>query len=305
MFGVGGAMMALKISEGHTQHRVVGNSATVLLDPTGGGRLASGAVGQPTEEHRRTQPTSVISVGVIDEKSFTRQCITRCLQTLGDRFDIVPFATCDDFLQSKEVRDIILYHIHGDTSSWNEKNDHFISVKKLLDIVPVIILSDINNPDISIEMFEHGARGVIPTANTTLEQVIEIIGLVKVGGVFVPLSSLSLQKSKQQSVTSRPADQFTPGELAILDRLKLGKANKIIAHELGVSESTVKVHIGRIMKKLKVTNRTQVVCRAFALAAAAAPYTDGGLTDEGFAATHPIAQDLPPRPRENRGRRYC
>jgi len=154
-------------------------------------------------------------------------------------------------------------------------------------------------------MFEHGARGVIPTANTTLEQVIEIIGLVKVGGVFVPLSSLSLQKSKQQSVTSRTADQFTPGELAILDRLKLGKANKIIAHELGVSESTVKVHIGRIMKKLKVTNRTQVVCRAFALAAAAAPYTGGGLTDEGFAATHPIAQDLPPRPRENRGRRYC
>jgi DNA-binding NarL/FixJ family response regulator len=30
----------------------------------------------------------------------------------------------------------------------------------------------------------------------------------------------------------------------MLDRLKLGKANKIIAHELGVSESTVKVHIG-------------------------------------------------------------
>src|SRR4029077_18737944 len=156
---------------------------------------------------------------------------------------------------------------------WNEKNDHFISVKRLLDIVPVIILSDINNPDISIEMFEHGARGVIPTANTTLEQVIEIIGLVKVGGVFVPLSSLSLQKSKQQSVTSRTADQFTPGELAILDRLKLGKANKIIAHELGVSESTVKVHIGRIMKKLQVTNRTQVVCRAYALAVAGAPST--------------------------------
>jgi DNA-binding NarL/FixJ family response regulator len=49
--------------------------------------------------------------------------------------------------------------------------------------------------------------------------------------------------------------------------LKSGKANKIIAHELGVSESTVKVHIGRIMKKLNATNRTQVVCRAYALPA--------------------------------------
>jgi DNA-binding NarL/FixJ family response regulator len=55
--------------------------------------------------------------------------------------------------------------------------------------------------------------------------------------------------------------------MAILDRLKLGKPNKIIAHELGVSESTVKVHIGRMMRKLKATNRTQLVSRAYALAA--------------------------------------
>jgi hypothetical protein len=59
---------------------------------------------------------------------------------------------------------------------------------------------------------------------------------------------------------------FEPRPLGLLDRLKVGKANKIIAHELGLSESTVKVHIGRIMKKLNVTNRTQIVCRAYAVA---------------------------------------
>jgi DNA-binding NarL/FixJ family response regulator len=118
-------------------------------------------------------------------------------------------------------------------------------------------------------MFENGARGFIPADNTTLEQVIEIIHLVKVGGIFVPLSSLSLRRTKGQYATASAVsnNQFTRSELAILDRLKLGKANKIIAHELGVSESTVKVHIGRIMKKLKVTNRTQIVCRAFAMPA--------------------------------------
>ena len=83
----------------------------------------------------------------------------------------------------------------------------------------------------------------------------------------MPPSSLSFQRSKGHGVMTRWAfsDQFTNSELAVLDRLKLGKANKIIAHELGLSESTVKVHIGRIMKKLKVTNRTQVVSRAYAL----------------------------------------
>jgi DNA-binding NarL/FixJ family response regulator len=204
--------MPLKTSQGHMP--AAGNSAAAR--PSDQAYLPSGAVGQATEEHRSSQPTSVISVGVIDEKSLTRECITRCLQTIGDRLDIVPFATSDEFLQSREVRDVILYHIHGDISNWSEKHDHFLSVKKLLSIMPVIILSDINNPDILIEMFESGARGFIPTDNTTLEQVIEIIGLVKVGGVFVPLSSLSLRNARRQGVISASEGQFTPGKLAIL-----------------------------------------------------------------------------------------
>jgi DNA-binding NarL/FixJ family response regulator len=36
-------------------------------------------------------------------------------------------------------------------------------------------------------------------------------------------------------------------------------ANKLIAYELSMCESTVKVHVRNIMKKLKATNRTQVV----------------------------------------------
>jgi DNA-binding NarL/FixJ family response regulator len=220
---------------------------------------------------------SVISMGVIDEKSFTRECITMCLQALGGRFDIVPFATCDDFLRSGKGLDLILYHVHEDNSTWDNNNQTLLSFKKLLNMIPVIILSDSDNLDTLIEMFESGARGFIPTASTTLEQVIEIIGLVKVGGIFVPPSTLSLRRIRSQSLIARPApsNRFTHSELAILDRLKLGKANKIIAHELGVSESTVKVHIGRIMRKLKVTNRTQVVSRAYALAAATTPSTMG------------------------------
>jgi DNA-binding NarL/FixJ family response regulator len=193
---------------------------------------------------------SVISMGVIDEKSFTRECITMCLQTLGGRFDIVAFATCDDFLQSGKCLDLILYHIHEDNSKWDNDTQKLLSFRTLLNMIPVIILSDIDNLDTLIKMFESGARGLIPIANTTFEQVIEIIGLVKVGGMFVPPSSLSLRRIKSQSLTvwPVPSNQLTHSELAILDRLKLGKANKIIAHELGVSESTVKVHIGPFIR---------------------------------------------------------
>ena len=51
---------------------------------------------------------------------------------------------------------------------------------------------------------------------------------------------------------------FTTREAAVVEALRKGKANKIIAYELNLCESTVKVHIRNIMKKLKATNRTEV-----------------------------------------------
>jgi DNA-binding NarL/FixJ family response regulator len=263
--------MVPKQPEGDTQDSAVRDLATACLPPISAHPLSAAVRRRTKEGTRRSRPASVrkavISIGVIDEKSFTRECIIKSLQAFGSRLDIVSFASCDDCLQNIGSHDLILYHAREAVANWGDNNQQLVSLKKLLSIVPVIILSDIDCPDSLTKMFDDGARGFIPTTNTTLEQIIEIIGLVKVGGTFVPLSSLSLQRTKGQGATARAvsSNQYTRRELAVLDRLKLGKANKIIAHELGMSESAVKVHIGRIMKKLKVTNRTQVVCRAYAL----------------------------------------
>jgi DNA-binding NarL/FixJ family response regulator len=51
---------------------------------------------------------------------------------------------------------------------------------------------------------------------------------------------------------------FTKREGEIIVHLHNGTQNKIIAHEMHISESTVKVHLRNIMKKLNATNRTQV-----------------------------------------------
>jgi DNA-binding NarL/FixJ family response regulator len=88
----------------------------------------------------------------------------------------VAFATCADFLRN---------------------------VKQLLNMAPVIILSHITNPDFLNEIFESGARGVIPIADATFEQMIEIIGLVEVGGRFIPLSGLSSRRIKGRAVSAR------------------------------------------------------------------------------------------------------
>jgi DNA-binding NarL/FixJ family response regulator len=53
--------------------------------------------------------------------------------------------------------------------------------------------------------------------------------------------------------------QLTPRELTTLRLMADGKSNKEIASELGISERTVKTHLGHLFEKLAVTSRTEAV----------------------------------------------
>lgn len=58
---------------------------------------------------------------------------------------------------------------------------------------------------------------------------------------------------------------LTPTQLRVLLGVLAGRLNKQIAHELGITEATVKAHMTAIMRKLDVQNRTQAVLAARAL----------------------------------------
>jgi len=60
----------------------------------------------------------------------------------------------------------------------------------------------------------------------------------------------------------RPAPEFTERQYAVLVCLCQGDPNKVIGRKLGMTETTVKVHVREIMRKLGVSNRTQVAISA-------------------------------------------
>jgi two-component system nitrate/nitrite response regulator NarL len=55
----------------------------------------------------------------------------------------------------------------------------------------------------------------------------------------------------------RNLPQLSEREAQILDGLVKGQANKVIARMCGMTEATVKVHMKSIMRKIRVSNRTQ------------------------------------------------
>jgi DNA-binding NarL/FixJ family response regulator len=114
-----------------------------------------------------------------------------------------------------------------------------------------------------------GVRGYFSTA-VELRVLVQGLRLVLVGGTALPLA-VTLEQPAQapQAAPAAPrplsrfsAELFTPKELEVLRSLASGRQNKLIAHELAICETTVKVHLRHIFRKLGTTNRTHAALLA-------------------------------------------
>lgn len=128
-------------------------------------------------------------------------------------------------------------------------------------VPPIVVLSDDEDPARVLDALDAGAKGCV-SSSESLEVAIEALNLVLAGGTYVPASALIASRNGVKSrmdASERVANSlFTERQQAVIEKLREGKPNKIIAYELDMRESTVKVHIRNLMRKLKATNRTQV-----------------------------------------------
>jgi DNA-binding NarL/FixJ family response regulator len=85
----------------------------------------------------------MISIGVVDQHSFTRGCITRSLKDFDDSLEVISFTTSEDCLQSTKALDLILYHEHENVQQNN--GTRLAPIRNLLEIAPVIVLSAADN----------------------------------------------------------------------------------------------------------------------------------------------------------------
>ena len=133
-------------------------------------------------------------------------------------------------------------------------------VRRLMPQAPLVILSDREHPQEVCAAFRHGAVGYMPTS-TEPAVAIQALSFIKSGGSFFPPSVLSSRLPQETEEPVEEAD-LTARQEGVFDLLRLGHSNKVIARELGISESTVKVHARKIMRKYGVANRTQLAVAA-------------------------------------------
>jgi DNA-binding NarL/FixJ family response regulator len=211
--------------------------------------------------------TDVLTVGLIDGYVFSRECLMKAVKCINSRLTMLPFASVQDCIDNDMTGiDLIVYYPHGDGASESAVTRNLPTICQAFADIPVVLLSDAEEaeqPSILRSALKGGARGFIPTKTVGIAVTAAAIRFVKAGGTFAPLDLLmTVRDGKPGLPEAARQSLLTPRQKTVLSQLQQGRANKIIAHELSMSESTVKVHVRNIMRKVGATNRTQAVYKA-------------------------------------------
>lgn len=207
-----------------------------------------------------TMTTTAPSVVIVEARSLIRECIALSLQKKL-ALPVLAYPTIQSWTQDPAGSSaciVILSGIDREIEITGSDISHDAEQKP----VPLVILSDNFNLDQMSHVIRNGAKGYIPS-NTPLEVAAQAIRLVLSGGVFLPAQAAKeMWQTAHADPTRKDAKlDFTARENEVVKALLKGKSNKVIAHELGMSASSVKVHIRNVMRKLQVRNRTEAVVK--------------------------------------------
>ncbi len=126
----------------------------------------------------------------------------------------------------------------------------------------VIVLTSFAEHERLLPAIQAGAAGFL-LKNVEPQELARAVRIAHAGGaLFDPGVTARLVDAIAQRPGDRPRDQLTRREREVLEAIGRGLSNKRIAHELGVSEKTVKTHVGHVLAKLGVADRTQAAVHA-------------------------------------------
>ncbi|SFO22871.1 response regulator transcription factor [Nitrosospira briensis] len=260
--GIGLALYNQEISDGNWKDGAEGHPADK--------QLVAPKSAHPVHGSAMEEEVTNTRLALIDSRPLTRLSISHLLTTLSDDFVIMPYSSIDEFVAGYLERpckvEMVVFNLGSEHISENHISNGILRLKLELPDLPFVFLSDHDELGEILDAILIGARGYISSVFNP-STVIQSLRLVMEGGAFIPHNALLeiTEKTSRLREEGRPngakvdppvLQTLTSRELEVFQLVRRGKSNKIIAYELGMQESTVKVHTRKIMTKLKAINRT-------------------------------------------------
>lgn len=133
--------------------------------------------------------------------------------------------------------------------------------------LPVIFITGHADVRMAVEALERGAFGFLEKPFRPQELCEKIQNAVR-------LDVEAWRQRAEREIAAARLAQLTPAERRVADRVVVGKTNKMIAQELGLSTRTIEAHRARLMDRLGMESRIELM-RLMAAASGGSP--DGAI----------------------------
>ncbi len=125
----------------------------------------------------------------------------------------------------------------------------------------VVVLTSFLDDERLLPAIQAGAAGYL-LKDVEPSELARAVRIAHAGQAMIaPAAAARLVNAVAEGGTAR-REPLTAREHEVLELIAHGRSNKRIALELGISEKTVKAHVGRLLAKLGVTDRTQAALLA-------------------------------------------
>jgi DNA-binding NarL/FixJ family response regulator len=135
-------------------------------------------------------------------------------------------------------------------------------LRRRLPSIRVIVLTSFMQDERLLPAIQAGAAGYL-LKNVEPTELARAVRAAHAGGTLLdPTVASRLVEAIAQPRGEEPRERLTAREREVLGLIALGRSNKRIALELGIAEKTVKTHVGHLLAKLGVPDRTQAALLA-------------------------------------------
>ncbi|MGO9429637.1 LuxR C-terminal-related transcriptional regulator [Rhodoblastus sp.] len=226
--------------------------------PCQGTASVNNTADEPRSHSTLSDLTSVIVI--VERNDFLRDCLQCCVTSHWP----IKSEACASLSELTEIQAtprstlVVLSLI----SLSDEQAEAELALLKDLDpCIRTMVLSKTDDFHDALIALRQRANGYI-SLNAQFEFFIQALRFVGAGGTYFPAQCLLTAQPEPLATPEQVvANGITSRELSVIQAIRQGKSNKVIAYELNMCESTVKVHVRNIMKKLNARNRTDVAIK--------------------------------------------
>ncbi len=214
---------------------------------------------------------------LVDPQPPSRGPVAEFLRSAGGMFEVIAVAHAEAFDESTAATGLIhlsVFNIGSARVGDSEIRRDIGCLRTRFPGIPLVLLANsvhISEVQIALRL---GVRGYMPTY-LSAPDMLAGLRVVLAGGLFVPAAPADAGPALQGLAQDHPeppaCDVESPDlhsmqplhltfrEDEVLRFLRQGRTNREIARALNMADSTVKVHVRNIMRKLRATNRMQAV----------------------------------------------